>query len=225
MVTAVYSAVYGEFDAIRRQPVPVRMFTERMHPLPEIADPRLAAKWWKVRPDLACPDADVTIWLDGSMDVRVPDLAERCLDALGDADAIFVRHPERDDIYEEARASIGFAKYAGQPLESQVEAYRGVGHPEHWGLAHAGMLVRRNNERMRAFDEAWWTEITRWSLQDQLSLPPLLRAMPLDYRWFDVSPLDAKPGDAGWVHWGRHARRDLWVGDPLAQMALALGGN
>jgi hypothetical protein len=165
-----------------------------------------------MRPDLACPDADVTIWLDGSMDVLVPDLADRCMAALGDADAIFVRHPERDCIYDEMRASIGFGKYVGQPLEGQVEAYRATGHPEHWGLAHGGMLVRRNNAAMQAFDEAWWAEITRWSVQDQLSLSHLLRIVPLNYRWFEESPLSGLAHGSGWIRWTHHAQPDIWVG-------------
>ena len=208
----VYSAVYGGFDAPREQAIPVRRFSEATHPLPQFSDPRLQAKWWKIRPDLACPDADVTIWLDGSMDVLRPDLVDLCLDALGDADAIFIRHPWRDDIYEEAEISSLMTKYAGQPLREQVASYRRAGHPEHWGLMHAGMLVRRNTAAMRAVNEAWWSEIVRWSAQDQISLPPLLRTSDLDYRWFDVSPLDIEPTDAAWVHWtGAHIPERLEV--------------
>jgi TOD1/MUCI70, glycosyltransferase-like domain len=211
----IYSAVYGGFDTIRPQPVPIRRFTDISHPL-AYPDPRMKAKWWKVRPDLACPDADVTIWIDGSMDVLIPDLAERCLDALGDLDALFVRHQERDDIYEEAAFSRRGAKYAGQPMREQVERYRADGHPEHWGLIHAAFLVRRNSRAMRSFDQAWWREITHWSIQDQLSLPPLLRTLPLRWRFWDVSPLDVLPGDARWVHWGTHAKPDVWLPEAVA---------
>ena len=215
MTTVVYTAIYGDFDTIRPQPVPVRMFTDATHPLPELADPRLAAKWWKVRPDLACPDADITVWVDGSMDVLRPDFAELCERALGDADAIFVRHPTRTDIYQEARASIALAKYDGQPLMGQVQAYRRIlNHPRRWGLMHCGMLVRRNNDRIRALNDLWWTEIVRWSLQDQLSLPPMLQISPaVAFRWFPVSPIDYDQfgkRSLGWVHWGRHREPDVW---------------
>lgn len=196
MPVVTYTAIYGGFDTIRTQPVPVRLFTEATHPLP-YADPRLAAKFWKLRPDLACPDADVTIWVDGSIDILRPDLPELCLAALGDADAIFMRHPERDCIYAEVPASrMVPRKYGGMPLERQVEAYRAAGHPEHWGLFHCALMVRRNTPAVRALDEAWWAENVRWSIQDQLSLPPLLRTIPLDYRVFKVSPIQA-----GWVRW------------------------
>lgn len=205
MSVVTYSAVYGAFDTIRPQPVPVRLFTEGTHPLPFMPDPRLAAKWWKLRPDLACPDADVTIWIDGSIDILRPDFPDLCLAALGDADAIFMAHPERDDIYEEAVVSGHFAKYDGMPLFDQVCSYRRAGHPEHWGLFHAALLVRRNTPAVQALDEAWWAENVRWSIQDQLSLPPLLRTMPLVWRVFDVSPIQA-----GWVRWGPHAQPGIW---------------
>ena len=210
----VYSAVYGGFDAPRRQPIPVRLFTDETHPLPELPDARLRAKWWKVRPDLACPDVEVTIWIDGSMEIIRPDLVDLCLDMLGNADAVFGRHPWRDDIYEEAAVSMHLAKYQGQPLLEQVNSYRRAGHPEHWGLMHAGFLVRRNNARMQAVDEAWWREILKWSIQDQLSLPPLLRTMPLDYRWCEVPLVDFTTAEHAWVHWGPHAEPDIWIGGP-----------
>lgn len=215
MNVVVYSANYGAFDLIRPQLVPVRMFVDkptgfRMPGEPE--DPRAAAKLWKVRPDIACPDADVTIWIDGSMEVLRADFVERCLYVLGHADALFVPHPFRDDIYEEAELSTHLGKYAGQPLLDQVASYRKVGHPEHWGLAEAGLLVRRHNARVKALGEAWWAEIERWSLQDQLSLPPLLRTMELEYRWWGRSPY---VHDLGLVRVQTHIEPDIWIPDPL----------
>lgn len=205
----IYSANYGGWDPLRIQPVPVRMYNDESHPI-EMADPRmaakylddlqwprLAAKWWKVRPDLACPDAEVTVWIDGSMTLLVPDLMDRALAELGDDDALFMRHPWRDCIFEEAESSALVHKYFGQPTAAQVESYRAAGHPEHWGLVHSGLIVRRDTPAVRALDEAWWAEITRWTIQDQLSLPPLLRTMPLRWHYWPVDPITA-----GWVRWG-----------------------
>src|SRR5207244_2518916 len=106
---------------------------------------------------------------------------ELALAELGADDALFMSHPWRDCIYDEREASHPNPKYDGQPTDEQVTSYRDQGHPEHWGLIHSGLIVRRDNERVRAFDESWWQEIVRWSIQDQLSLPPLLRTM--DLRW------------------------------------------
>ncbi len=201
----IYSANYGQYEPNRPQPIPVRLYTEATHPLSLTADyevspltrPRLDAKWWKVRPDLACPEADVTVWLDGSMTILDDRLEQYALAELGDDDALFMRHPWRDDIYDEEEASHPSPKYDDQPTGAQVLHYRLEGHPAHWGLIHSGLLVRRNNARVQAFDEAWWAEIVRWSIQDQLSLPFVLRTADLRWHYWPVDPITA-----GWVRWG-----------------------
>ena len=205
----IYSANYGGWDPPRSQPVPVQTYTDETQPIPrddprmavaylsDLSYPRLAAKWWKVRPDLACPDAGITVWIDGSMTLLVPDLLSRAVEELGSDDALFMRHPWRDCIYDEREASHPNEKYDGQPTDEQVMAYRNAGHPAHWGLAHSGLIVRRNNRRVRAFDERWWQEIALWSIQDQLSLPFLLRTTPLRWHWWPTDPITA-----GWVRWG-----------------------
>lgn len=200
----IYSANYGHWEPERAQPVPVKTYTDTTevsvsarYELPAHTYHRLAAKWWKVRPDLACPEAEVTVWMDGSMTLLIPDLEERAFAELGEDDALFMRHPWRDCIYDEQVSSHPNGKYDGQPTNFQVDHYRELGHPEHWGLVHSGLLVRRNNERVKRFDEAWWQEITYWSIQDQLSLPFLMRTMDLRWHYWPTDPISA-----GWVRWG-----------------------
>ncbi len=218
----IYSANYGHWDPPRVQPVEVRMFTEASHPLglsaryiaapgsrhhpaPPQTQHRLDAKWWKLRPDLACPEAETTVWMDASMTLLRPDFEALALAELGDDDALFMRHPWRDCIYAEHTASAEAhleAKYGGMPIAEQVAHYRAEGHPEHWGLIHSGLIVRRNNDRVRAFGEAWWAEIVAWSIQDQLSLPPVLRRLTkrrLRWHYWPVDPITA-----GWVRWGTY---------------------
>jgi len=221
-VTALYSANYGAWDPPRQQPVPVQMFTESDHPLATTArylkpgyqhvghshpgqnstQNRLDAKWWKCRPDLACPDEEITVWLDSSVTILTHDFADICKAALGRADALLMRHPWRDCIYSEATASrvAGLEpKYGGQPISEQVEHYRAQGHPEHWGLVQTTVMVRRDNRRTRALNEAWWNEITHWSIQDQLSLPPLLRTMDVRWKFWKPGLIEAKH-----IRWGAY---------------------
>ena len=219
----IYSANYGHWDPPRAQPVPVRMFTYKDHPLdqrarylpaeeerrhhkpPPQTRTRLNAKWWKLRPDLACPGSDVTIWIDASVTILNPDIEALALAELGDDDALFMRHPWRDCVYEEATASLEpgvIVKYGGQFIPEQMARYRAQGHPEHWGLIQTTMLVRRNNARAAAMNEAWWREITEWSIQDQLSLPPILRTLTrrrLRWHYWPVNPIAA-----GWLRWGSY---------------------
>jgi hypothetical protein len=93
-------------------------------------------------------------------------------------------------------------KYGGQFIPEQMGAYREAGHPEHWGLIQSTVLVRRDNPRTRAMNEAWWDAIVQWSIQDQLSLPYILRKLTkrrLRWHYWPVNPIAA-----GWLAWGEY---------------------
>jgi len=229
----IYSSnYYGGTVEEYPQAVERVMFTDRSHPI-EPDDPRLRTRWWKpsrdrfwgriaaawwgYHPELAMPGVDVTIAIGNNFRIQVPDLAQRCLDALGDDDLLVMRHHQRDCIYDERDASRRHWRFTGsnQNLSRQVAVYRAAGHPRHWGLFHCGMLVRRDTPAMRAFNEAWFAEYRRWSSQNQLSLPPLLRKSDLKWHAFpDVGPWRAQPYEDGWVRW-----RDK-VGHPREYSAI-----
>lgn len=220
----IYSANYGSWDPPRPNAAPVTLFTERdyplattarymkpyqpishSHPQPNATQNRLDAKWWKCRPDLALPGEPVTIWVDSSVTILRPDFAELCLAELGDDDALFMPHPWRDCIYAEAEASLAAEldhKYGGMPVREQMAAYRAAGHPEHWGLIQSTVLIRRDNARTRTLNDMWWNEITQWTIQDQVSLPYLLRKLTkrrLRWHYWPVNPIAA-----GWLAWGMY---------------------
>ena len=65
-------------------------------------------------------------------------------------------------------------KYQGSHIEEQVAAYFADGMPANWGLFAAGTVGWRFNDQVKAFGEAWFKEQSKWSVQDQISLPYLL---------------------------------------------------
>jgi hypothetical protein len=134
----------------------------------------------KILPQIFLPDYGTTIWVDGSHLITNPLFAQEAIESMGDSGMALYRHPWRDCIYEEAEASVGMRKYQDQPIRAQAAAYRAEGHPEHWGLWACGTLVRRNTPGIRQMDDMWWAEIQKWSYQDQISLPVVLRRM--DFR-------------------------------------------
>lgn len=187
MKVAVVSAVFGRYDepVFVEQSVPceyvlvsdgdVLVPAGWRHEMVDYAgmNPRLAAKFAKCRPwDYA--DADFYVWLDASVEPRA-DLVESMLDCLGDQDLGFYPHPDRTSIVSELSATLVHGKYWGQPIEKQVYTYLWEGHPHDWGLWAAGLFVMRNTMAVRQFGQCWLDEILRWSLQDQLSLPVVLR--------------------------------------------------
>ena len=135
--------------------------------------PRLAAKRHKMFPPSL--DGDISIWIDASITVTdVHEMVKVCKAALGKRDLALFKHPERDNIYDEAAISIALPKYAGLPLIEQVESYAAEGLPRASGLWAGGVIVRRHTERRVNFENDWWTENEKWSYQDQLSLPYVL---------------------------------------------------
>jgi len=214
----IYSTNYFGWEPDRGWASPVTVITEQTHPI-ALDDPRLqvdwwepaddafrgrvSAAWWGFHPELALPGIDVTVAIGGNFEIKIPDLAERCLAELGDDDMLLLQHPWRDDIVDEAEASRTVWKWETQDMAGQVQSYLEAGHPRNWGLFHGGMVVRRDSPAMRAFNAAWWEEYRHWSSQNQLSLPFLLRTSKLRWHvWPDTGRFRAQPFDEGWVKWG-----------------------
>lgn len=132
--------------------------------------PRLAAKWWKCHP----PEADASLWLDGSVILTGPDYIDVIVAGLEKADMTMFVHPARDCIYDEVGASTPMLKYVGLPLQAQVEVYARQGWPAHNGLWATTTFGRRHTTRVLAMSAAWFAHNELLTYQDQLSLPPLL---------------------------------------------------
>jgi len=139
--------------------------------------PRFVAKRPKCEP-WKFADGDVFIWLDGSIEPRA-DLVESMLKCLGDEHFAVYPHPQRTSIIAEARASMPLRKYDGQDVMGQARHYVDSGHPDDWGLWAAGLFAVRDTEKTRVLGRRWLEEIERWTLQDQISLPPVLREVGL----------------------------------------------
>jgi len=197
----LYTAIYGDrYDAVK--PVAQAgcrtvLFTDLpdledharhlgwdevvVDPLERLGTPMLRAKWWKTRADVAVPDTDVSLWIDGSM-TPVVDYAAKCVEALTDLDMALTPHPWRDCIYTELAASVGLPKYDAAAMTAQCKAYRLTGHPEHWGLFASGAIARRHVRAVAEFGHLWWRENLDHTWQDQLSLPVVLRRCA-NLRW------------------------------------------
>lgn len=212
MNVALYSAIYGEYDSVKPIPpgfdVPAYMFTDseetskwaklngwipRVQAMPQ-PTPMLQHKWWKIHPHEAVPDAEVTLWIDGSITITVDDYVSRCLAALGDDDWCAVTHPWRNCIFEEGYYSAQMPRYERVPIIEQLDFYAASGHPQHWGLIAAGANVRRHTDSVREANDRWWHENITRTHQDQLSLPFVLRSMGDDLRWNTNMP---------WSEWWR----------------------
>lgn len=141
---------------------------------PEIVVPMLSHKWYKTHPQRSLPDYDVSIWIDGSMEILADRFVERCLGALGEDDWAMMKHPSRSCIYPEAEYSATLTwRYDPPSIEAQAAHYKNF-FPAGQGLIATGFNVRRHTPAVIELGELWWQEILNWSHQDQISLPVLL---------------------------------------------------
>lgn len=159
---------------------------------------------WRYAPFTRRHSADLSIWIDASVQIKSAGFVRDLRAGLGARDWAMFVHPDRDCLYEEARVSAAMVKYRGLPVIQQVEAYRSIV-PQHGGLYACTTIVRREpaRELIRNANELWWQENLKWTYQDQLSLPYVLRkvvecepaSIPGHLRsngWFDIIPHNAE---------------------------------
>lgn len=132
-------------------------------------------------------DADITIWIDGK--IRLLRDPQWYVDNyLQDYDMAIYSHITRDCLYDEAMICAKLKLDDPELIIEQAKYYEDHEWAKHKGLCEGGVIVRRNNERTQAFNEAWWADYCRFSRRDQISLMPameksgvLVNMMPIGY--------------------------------------------
>jgi hypothetical protein len=213
----IYTAVFGSYDALAPVSPPSGVdaicFTDdpamkaegwQMRVVePDYPHPRTAAKTYKCMPHLYLPEYEQTLWVDGGFTIENPSFPDEALEYLNGSPMAMFAHPERDCLYQEAAYCKDWPKYADQNITGQVEHYRAMGHPEHWGLYAGGIIARcSNNPLVQLFGLLWFQENVRWTYQDQISLPYLLRKL-------DLLPTTFRQNlwDNNWGSWTNHTNR------------------
>jgi len=200
---AVYTAVFGDYDDVRAPAVPVQSWTV-FGDDPGEEHPRRAARYCKCLAHRMFPDADISIWLDGNVQLLIE--PEWLVDEwLGDADVATTLHPSRDCLYDEGQACVRKHKDTINRIESQMALYRSQNFPAHYGLAETRVVIRRHSPMVALFNEMWWSQVSQYSPRDQLSfnwsLWRLAQAFPPGIVWHGV---DAFVPKHPWFDCARH---------------------
>lgn len=115
------------------------------------------------------PQADVTLYIDASFELRV--LPKVLIDKrLASAEVLVYAHPERQTVWAEATACMELGKDDESIINAQMQRYHKTGYVSRW-LSANGILVRRMTDRVIRMGSAWWDEIEHGSHRDQLSFP------------------------------------------------------
>jgi len=171
-------------------------------PYKKFLDPVRNAKIHKVLIHRFIPtDTDVSIWIDGNIKFNVP--AERLVkDLLGDGDMWCMTHFISKDVYQEG---VFCHTLDNDPnaIFLQLARYRSEGYPEFDGMYECNVIIRRNNERMRSFNEKWWAEICTGGRRDQVAFPYALhesrKLFPIEMR---TTEGNVRTHD--WFHYKNH---------------------
>jgi hypothetical protein len=130
-------------------------------------------RYVKMHPAHVLPDHDVTVYIDGSIQV-VGNLEPLLQTVLASTETMFLyEHYLRRCIYEEAEACAHGAVEWIWRIAAQMRKYRKEGFPANRGLFEAGVLICKKDPAAIALMEQWWREYRAGAKRDQLSLTPV----------------------------------------------------
>ncbi len=135
----------------------------------EFSDPNRNAKIHKVNPHVYFPEAEYSLWVDGTIEVVDPMdlLIERYLE---DADIALFKHYERNCAYSEAMVCGAMGLDDQEVMSKQMARYyMQEQYPIDNGLAECTIILRRHTPKIQKLNEMWWAEIQKGSRRDQLS--------------------------------------------------------
>jgi len=192
--TVVYTALLGDRDSVIDPPQSFPKceyicYTDRKTQLniwsicsvrQTLDSPRRDSRMYKLLPHRFLPPHDVSIWVDANIRPAA-DPETLVAGYLKGHDIVSFHHPARTCAYHEAAICTKNQTDPVEVIERQIESYRSQGYPEDNGLAAAGVLIRRNTERVKEFNELWWHEVANSSVRDQISFNYAIWKTGLDW--------------------------------------------
>lgn len=139
--------------------------------------PKIDKIWRKVKllPHFYLPEHEYSVWIDANITPHV-----NLNEFVAGKKFLIMKHPHRDNIYDEAQACIQLGKDKEEIIRAQIEAY-GRGIP---GLVASGVMVRKDCKEVRKLDWAWWNEVLWKSIRDQLSFNYVAHKLNFEYETF-----------------------------------------
>lgn len=133
-------------------------------------------RWHKLHPHILFPDYEVSLWLDGNIDILNGNLFNDIDNAMEGNHLIACSlHPKRDCIYKEFEACLQSGKDDKALIEKQEKRIRAKGFPKKQGLFETGIIFRRHvSPAVVQVMEDWWIWIEKYSRRDQLSFTYVL---------------------------------------------------
>jgi hypothetical protein len=221
MRIAVYTAIVGHFDSLKtptkpdskidyfafveedlNDPVWQYMPLDRSE---ELINRRLARKH-KILPHKYIPGYDYYVWVDGSFHLH-GNPREPIKRYLKKAHVAARVHPNRRPLcaYAEAKACMKQGKDDEQTIQEQIDRYESEQYPHAHGLVDTAFFLWKSHDNTWKFAEAWWGEIMKGSLRDQISVNYAAWKTGIHLQIFPTGP---KRSDA-WVRYMGHGNKKV----------------
>lgn len=196
----IYTAIFGDYDNLSDPPYSNECdfvcFTDNQKLQSNVykivvgpsnyLDPRKSAKIYKIRPDLFLQEYDYSVWIDGSVVIKDKKFYKFAYKIIKKYDMAFLKHPDRNCLYNEADACINLQKDDAQKIIKQTERYKKDNYPTRNGLIAGGVIFRNNKSRkVQEINENWWDEIMQGSIRDQLSFNYV--AWKNNFKYFEIN--------------------------------------
>ncbi|QFT88420.1 hypothetical protein FIU87_07175 [Bacillus sp. THAF10] len=181
----VYTAITNNYDSLKEPTfispnVDYICFTDNKDLVSDIWEVRLIdntltldhtrkARKYKILPHHFLKEYEYSIWIDGRYLIK-GDLVELLNKHLTKSNLAVYNHPQRNCIYQEAKAVVAFRKEEYAIAKKQCNFYRQKGYPKRNGLIASPIILRKHNDQgVRKLMEDWWEQILLFSKRDQLS--------------------------------------------------------
>jgi hypothetical protein len=145
----------------------------------EFNNPRKTARQYKLLPHKYLPDYSGWIWIDNSCSFRYHPIDLYNHYITDDYDMSLHKHCDRNSVKEESEICVGRGLDDSDIISSQLDRYiKCEGYSDDNGLYETGILMRKNNNVIKQFNQLWWGEVNNNSIRDQLSFPYVLYKIP-----------------------------------------------
>ena len=133
-------------------------------------------------------DYDLTVWIDASFTIT-RDIQSHVDEYKGGVYTV-MKHPTRKCIYDEAVACLDKSKDRSRFIMEQILQYQNEGYPRANGLLASGIIVRERSELTTKINQAWWEQVTTFSMRDQLSFNYVIWKNKWEVSWSDYNYLN-----------------------------------
>ena len=180
----VYTCISGNYDNIKdilnkEENIDYICFSDqdivdsnwKVKKIPEFLnylDETKRARCLKILPHLFLPEYEISIWIDGSIEV-LGSINKLISENLNNYFSI-CKHPDRTCTFEEANSVISLKKDTKEVVMEQMSRYESLGYPKNNGMVQSGIIIRKHNEEeCKKISNNWWPEVLKGSKRDQLS--------------------------------------------------------